>query len=240
VAQALSQAIVTSRRGPSLPATQQRGGRLDRRLLARTAVSDGRVFVRNAEPGPDRIRVSILLDASASMDGWDWSGTTRMPLADIACQTGRDLAMAMERLPWVHADIWAFTTGYGSGHQGTVMHHVWESGEPTSNVDSYSNIHKSGTEEGYAIAFALDEMMERITDREQGLIIIVSDGQPSEPKHVAACVAMAAEKHVPVVSVALNDSAAQPLMYGKENVVRYHDNPRTLARDMAKVIGRVL
>ena len=55
------------------------------------------------------------------------------------------------------------------------------------------------------------------------------------------------------MSVALNDSAAQPLMYGHDNVIYYdrtdenghktywgRGNDRKLARDMSRAMGRVL
>jgi hypothetical protein len=154
-----------------------------------------------------------------------------------ACaQIARDLAGAMEMLPWVKGDITGFTTGGGEVR----VYPVWKSGQPTSNVEAYNSIPKSGTEEGYALAFARDEMLERLVGREQGLIIIISDGAPSEPGHVKAVVEQCRKDRIPVVSVSLVASAHQPLMYGKENVVDFDGNVRRLARDMARVMGRVI
>ena len=235
--QALAQAITNSRTGGNAPQRFQRHGRLDRRSLARVGVADSRVFIRKSAPAPDKVRVTILLDASASMKApangrYLYEFTSR---AQLAAQVGRDLAGATELLPWVTADVVAFTT-----YQDVVLYPLWESGEDTATMDSYSNVRMAGTEEGYAIAYAYDELQERLQSREQGLIIIVSDGSPGERVHVKSVVDTCRKNGVPVVSVAITESAAQPVMYGKENVVKYDKNSLKLARDMAKVIGRVL
>jgi len=235
-AAALASAIHTSRKGKAAPLREQRSGRLDRRRLARVGVGDTRVFVKKGAPCPDKVRVTILVDASSSMGGpIDYRAAERKSAAVVAAQTSRDLADATEMLPWVTADVVAFTT---SGNVD--LYPLWKSGDPTSDIDSYFSISMGGTEEGYAIAFALDEMLERLQSREQGLIIIVSDGGPSEPRHVNAVVQMCRANHVPVVSVALNASARQVEMYGRDNIVQYHDNVRVLAKGMAHVIGRVI
>jgi nitric oxide reductase activation protein len=235
-AAALAGAMSTARKGKTAPLREQRHGRIDRRRLAKVAVGDMRVFTRRAAPAPDKVRVTILVDASASMHGMlDYKADDRVACVTAAAQICRDLADATEMLPWVTADVVAFTA-----HGDVDLYPLWKSGEATSKVDDYFHIDMSGTEEGYAIAFAMDEMLEHIQQREQGLIVIVSDGGPAEPKHVKSVVEMCRQHRIPVVSVALTESAAQPAMYGRDNVVKYHDNTRILAKDMAKVIGRVI
>jgi len=235
-AAALAGAMHTARKGKTAPLREQRQGRLDRRRLARVGVGYVRVFIRKGAPAPDKVRVTILVDASSSMQGpIDYKAAERVSAARVAAQTCRDLADATDMLPWVTADVVAFTS-----HGDVDLYPLWKTGDPTSDIDSYYHIPMSGTEEGYALAFALDELRERLQGREQGLIIMVSDGGPAEPKHVAAVVQMCRDNHVPVVSVALNRSARQVEMYGRDNVVMYHDNVRVLAKDMARVIGRVI
>jgi nitric oxide reductase activation protein len=232
-AQALAGALTSARRGRGMPTRDQRAGKLDRRRLSRVGVGDLRIFQRRLDPAPQRIRCTILVDASASMGG-GYDST--------AAQVCRNLADATEILPWVTADVVGFTTG----GDGVVVFPVWETGEPTKNIDAYMRIPMSGTEEGYAIAFAFDELKEKLAPSEQGLIIIVSDGGPSEPAHVKSVVRMCWDEGIPVVSVALNSSAQQPLMYGHDNVIYYDNggwgqgNDRKLARDMARAMGRVL
>jgi Mg-chelatase subunit ChlD len=230
---ALAAAIVSSRRGPSAPKREQRTGRVDRRRLARVAVADPRVFTRRGAPAPDKVRVTILVDASGSMS---WVNNVHEALGRVAVQVCRELADATDMLPWVHADVVAFSTM----GMDCVLYPLWETGQPTKNVDLYGEVTLGGTEEGYALAYTYDALKERIRDREQGLIIIISDGGPSEPLHVASVVRMCREGGIPVVSVALTESAQQPKMYGLENVIVYDGNSRALARGMAKVIGRVL
>ena len=234
-AQALAGALSNSRKGKGMPTRMQRTGKLDRRSIARVGTGDLRIFKRSLDPMPQRLRVTILVDASASMGGGDDMS---------AAQVCRNLADATELLPWVTADVMGFTTG----GPGVVVFPVWESGKPTKGVDDYLKIPMSGTEEGYAIAFALDEMREKIAPNEQGLIIIISDGGPSEPAHVQSCVRACWDEGIPVVSVALNDSASQPLMYGLDNIVYYDrggsnwgvGNDLKLARDMSRHMGRLL
>ena len=238
---ALAQALTSARRGKQAPLKDQREGRIDPRRLTRVATGDTRVFIKKGAPAPDKIRVTILVDASSSMGGGlyttDSTGGGRYTSYAQACaQIARDLAGATEMLPWVTADIVAFTTGRGD----VVMFPLWKSGERTQDVDIYGSIPMGGTEEGYALAFAKDEMKDVLRGREQGLIIIISDGGPSEPRHVASVVKECKREGIPVVSVALVASANQPLMYGKENVVAFDGNVRTLARRMAQVIGRVI
>jgi Mg-chelatase subunit ChlD len=239
---ALAGALTLARKGKQAPLKDQREGRIDPRRITRAAVADNRIFVRKGAPAPDKIRVTILVDASGSMDsairtknaqgGWDWGAT----YAATCCQIARDLAGASDLLPWVTADISAFTTGHGD----VVIFPMWKTGQKPEEIDAYGLIPMGGTEEGYAIAFAQDEMLEHLKGREQGLIIIISDGAPSEPAHVKSVVAQAKKNKIPVVSVALVASAHQPLMYGKDNVIDFDGNVKRLARRMAQVIGRVI
>lgn len=239
--QALKSAIVTSRRSPGAALREQRSGRIDRRRLSRVALADNRVFVAKRAPRPMRVRVTILVDASSSMRGLpsytEEARRVGLQTIAIAAQTCRDLAGATEMLDWVTASAMAFTTGQG----GVIMAPLWQSGKPTEDIEKRLNrLHMGGTEEGYALASAGDDLRETRKPGEQALIIILSDGGPSEPAHVKWVVDRLADDDIPVVSVALTDSAEQPLMYGKSNVIKYTNNPRKLARDMAKVIGRVL
>ena len=237
---ALAQAITSARKGRTAALREQVSGRLDRRRISRVGFGDTRVFTRRGAPAPDRIRVTILVDASSSMmSSWGRPRTAEPDYrshAAIAAQTCRDLAGATESLPWVEADVVAFTTG----GPGVVLFPLWKTGEPTSDIDAYGEVKMGGTEEGYALAYAFDEMVERLTGREQGLVIIISDGAPTEPAHVKSVIKTMAARNVPTVSVALVDNAIQPQMYGRDNVVVHSGTSRALARGMAKVIGRVL
>lgn len=239
--QALSAAIVTGRRSPGAPLREQQSGRIDRRRLSRVALADNRVFTAKRGQRPSKVRVTILVDASSSMRGLPSYTPEAMEVGlstiNIAAQTCRDLAGATDQLDWVTANAVAFTTGGA----GVLMGPLWKTGEDHEQIEKRLNvIRMGGTEEGYALAMAADDLKEALQPGEQALVIILSDGGPSEPAHVKWVVERMAEDNIPVVSVALTQSAEQPLMYGKDNVVTYNNNPRALAKAMARVIGRVL
>ena len=245
-AHALASAITSSRTSPAAPLAGQVSGRLDHKRISRIGTGDLRLFSRPDAPTPDKVRLTILLDASRSMN---WlidvpNGHDSATRADIAAQTTRDLAEATDLLPWVHADAIAFTSlahNAGSNVGGSMgMFPLWESGQDTGDIDAYGTIPMYGTEEGYALAYAGDELIEARKQGEQCLIVLVGDGEPDEARHVRSVVKTLARRGVPVVSVALTEAAAQPAMYGADNVIRYRHEPRALARAMAGVIGRVI
>ena len=152
-AAALANAMHTSRKGKCAPLREQRSGRLDRGRLARVGVGDTRVFIKKGAPQPDKVRVTILVDASSSMTSpIDYRSYDRKAAATVAAQTSRDLADATEMLPWVTADVVAFTT---SGNVD--LYPLWKSGDPTSDIDSYYNISMGGTEEGWSSWYGLRE-----------------------------------------------------------------------------------
>ena len=239
--QALSGAIVNARRSPGAPIREQQSGRIDRRRLSRVALADNRVFTAKRGARPSKVRVTILVDASSSMRGLpSWTAEAQklgISTINLAAQTCRNLAGATDQLDWVTANAVAFTTGGA----GVLMGPLWKTGEDHEQIDKRLNvIRMGGTEEGYALAMAADDLKDTLQPGEQPLVIILSDGGPSEPAHVKWVVQRMKEDGIPTVSVALTQSAEQPLMYGKENVVTYNDNPRALAKAMARVIGRVL
>lgn len=251
-AKALADAITTSRQGIGAPEVGMYAGRLDTRRLARLACKQTNVFTRPVGARPNRVNVTILVDCSISMKaytkrnerwgGWDKSSPTRLMAASQVC---RDLVEATDMLDWVTADVLAFTTGVSSqskthNQNVTALFPIWETGEETTEVDMLGRVPMGYTEEGYAIATAADEMVERMRPDEQGLVIILSDGAPSEKQHVKSVVEDCARNHIPVVSVAIVPSAAQPMMYGGENVIEYNGSSIALGYDMASVIGGVL
>ena len=247
-AKALADAITTSRQGQGAAQTGMYAGTLDRRRLARVATGNLAVFQRPIAPRPNKVRVTILVDASVSMHHrlkrpGDYAGFETGPRRyEAAAQVARDLAEATDLLDWVTADMLAFTTGWSNAQQNDAVlcFPIWETGEQATEVDSLGNVPMGYTEEGYAIAMAWDEMRERLQGDEQGLVIIISDGAPGEGDHVRSVVADMERDGIPVVSVALVPSAAQPLMYGADNVVDFNGSTIALGYDMAKVIGGVL
>lgn len=245
---ALASAIQTAKRGAKAPERFQRVGRLDRRALPRVQAGDCRVFKRPTGITKSRIRVSILVDASSSMNHGAMNHGAPTPRYLIATQVARDLAGAIDRLPWVTGDMVAFTTGSVDGFDktpggiATTLYPLWKSGQPRANVDRYAAIRRNGTDEGNALSFVVDDLIAERDATTAYLIIIVSDGDASRPTHVRAVVQSAAREGIPVVSVAVAplNHEAQVKMYGHGNVIDYDPNVKVMARYMARAIGRVL
>ena len=245
-AKALADAIVTSRQGIGAPQTGRYSGRLDRNRLSRFATGQTNIFTKPQAPRPNKVRVIILVDASVSMRGYaseardDYgfrSGPTRF---QASAQVARDLADATEMLPWVNASMLAYTTGYERHKEIVTLYPIWETGEQTTEVDTLGRVPMGLTEEGYALAVAHDLMKDELQGDEQPLVIIISDGAPGEGQHVKTVVEDMAADGIPVVSVAIVESAAQPMMYGADNVVQFNGSSIALGYDMARVIGGVL
>lgn len=245
-AKALADAIVTSRQGIGAPQTGRYSGTLDRRRLSRFATGQTNIFMKPQAPRPNRIRTIILVDASVSMrvnirdngSGYRYGGTSRY---QAAATVARHLADATDMLPNVTASMFAYTTGstVRSGDAVT-MFPIWETGEPTTEVDTLSHVPMGYTEEGYALAVAHDLMNEARSNDEQPLVIIISDGAPGERDHVKQVVDDMAADGIPTVSVALVPSASQPMMYGHDNVVEFNGSVIALGYDMAQAIGGVI
>jgi nitric oxide reductase activation protein len=245
-AKALADAIVTSRQGIGAPQTGRYSGTLDRRRLSRFATGQTNIFMKPQAPRPNRVRVIILVDASVSMragikrnDAYGYGQTRYAASAQVA----RDLADATDMLDFVTASMYAYTTSDSrGGEHGSVvsMFPIWETGEPTTEVDSLGRVPMGYTEEGYALAVAHDIMTDSLQNGEQPLVIIISDGAPGEGGHVKSVVADMERDGIPTVSVAIVPSASQPMMYGADNVVDFNGSTIALGYDMARVIGGVL
>ena len=269
-ARALMAAFTSSKTTAAAPTRGLRAGRIDRTRLARLGVGDYKVFTSPLNPKPQRLRVTVLIDGSGSMEAYmngtyTGSGPKR---TEVAQQVARDLAEAMTMLPrgTVMGKVYAHGTATASpipGRQqgqmspslhssadnmeeGTaVLFPLWQQGEPTENVDRYSLVRYSGNIDHLALEYvALDLLDEVNPAREQALIIIISDGAPGDQSMVKMVVDDIRRKGVEVVSVSIAPEKelkeAQAKMYGAANVVQYNANVNVMAKEMAKVMGRML
>lgn len=246
VARSLAGAIKAARRGDPTPDTGYRSGTLDRARLARVGSGDVRVFQQRFIPGPQRIRVIVLLDGSGSMnsfvadakerlEGNDPTGGMRRHTA--AGQIGRDLADAIALLPNVEGAVYAHNLNAG----GATVHNLWQKGEPTEYVGDFANLSFDGNVDDLAIAYCTDDLVEARKPGEALVLIVCSDGKPPDSDAVKAQVDAARKRKVAVVSVALAKSAmdGQRHMYGAD-VVPFHADPMALAKAIARAIGRVI
>jgi nitric oxide reductase activation protein len=196
---------------------------------------DTRVFVNRQAAAPQRLRVHIMLDASASMKG---------ETANRAVQAGRDLIAAMDSIPWIAARVYAQTDDYlGSGLPFVAP--LWESGEKRDLIDDYHALINGNTPEGYCLAYVADDLLEDLRPSEKGVVIVISDGEPSYTngeEHVAEVVGYYRRRGLRVVSVSVAAAlreATQRRMYGND-FVAYNANVSLFARGLAKVIGSSL
>lgn len=229
-AAALAAVLNSSKRATGTVERGLRSGRLDRRGLHRVAVADPRVFTQKTAVAPQRVRAYITIDASGSM------GEGRK--MQQAVQAGIDLAGAIEQIAWAKGKVYAHT----SGGVGGMVVPLWESGQPLTNVAAYYDVPQGGTPESVDLAFVCDDLLDDLRSGERGVVIIVSDGQPSLPEHVKAVAEFYRSRGLRVVSVAIDidlTSEQQHFMYGRD-FVPYNSNMAVFSRALAKVIGSTI
>lgn len=243
---ALAAVMASSRKGPGAPEFAQRNGRIDRRRLGRLSYGEPRVFIKPNAAAPRRVSVGVLLDASGSMlappaevglDG-ELKYSALPPKVEIAAQVGRDLAGAIESLDWCRGMVSAHTT---TG--GPIIVPLWKSGEPTEWMDDILVMPHAGNEDGFAIGFMAEDLLEGLKRDEKALLIVVSDGAPAyggSENHVRSTVDAYRKRGVRIVSVSLEgsmNSATQNHMYGANEVVPYSHSVSAFAQSLARVIG---
>jgi hypothetical protein len=235
VARVLASAITSERTGAPVLDTGHRSGTLDRTRLARLGTGDLRVFKSPSAPGPQRIRVAVVLDGSSSMLAQLPNGQSR---STATAQIGVDLAGAFDSLPFIDAALYVHNVNLSAPTVTT----LWQKGEPVAYAADYARIHLDGNWDDYAIRFVTDDLIEARTGNERLLIVMVSDGRPSSTEDVARAVASAKRAGVGVLSVSVAPDLGiedQRRMYGA-NVVEFVPEPMTLARLIAQGIGRAL
>ncbi len=232
---ALMGVMHSARKGPGAPEFAQRTGRIDRRRVGRLAYGEGRVFQRPDAAAPQRVKVGILVDASGSM-GW---GETR-PNIERAAQAARDLAGAFESLPWAEGFVAAHTTAFGAG---PVYIPIWHSGEPLVYMDDLLTISMNGNEDGFAVAYTAEQVLDGLQANQRGVVIVISDGAPAYSDgetHTRTVVDEYRKRGLRIVSVAISEDMreyTQHQMYGAKDVVAYDKNATVFAQRMAQVIG---
>lgn len=224
---ALAAVINSSRKGTGAPERFCRTGRIDRTRLHRVSQGDVRVFQRRTAVAPQNVRAYLLLDASSSM------ATNGNYIK--AMRAGTDLAGALEAIPWAQGKVYAHT----EDEHGPFVVPLWKSGEPTSQVADYVNIPRTGTPEGFALAFVCDDLLADLRPSEKGLVMVCADGGPNDPSQVKEVADYYRRKGLRIVSISLAEALSasyQRMMYGTD-VVPYHQDASVFARDLAKVIG---
>jgi hypothetical protein len=238
--QVLAAVINSARKGPGMPERMVRSGRIDRSRLARVSQGDTRVFVNRGAPAPQRVRVHLLVDCSGSMlSVGGRNGST--PLIQLAAQAARDLGAAIDLIPWAAGRVYGHTTD----DHGVYVARIWEKGEDRSYFDNLMRLGLSGNEDGYAIAYVADDLLEEKTSNERGVVLVISDGYPAYQNgygHTQHVVEYYRRKGLRVVAVSIAPAASGDRfakLYGGD-VVNYDPNTSVFARSLARVIGSSL
>ncbi len=230
---ALAAVIVSSRTQNHAPEPFARNGRLNRSRLSRVATGETRVFVKNTAASPQKIRVHILIDASGSMGSGPNSNRAK------AAQVGRDLAGALDKLPWATGRIYGFADTF----EDNFVTRIWQTGQKRDAIDNFLYAPSGGTPLGYCMAYVCDDLLEEQKSGEKGVLIVVSDGEPSYSagtQHVKNVTEYYRKRGIRVVSVAIEPlDKAQRAMFGNDYVT-YTPNMTLFAKNLAKVIGSSL
>lgn len=164
----------------------QREGRFDVRQAPRISRGAQDVFKRKVGRSTTRVKVSVLLDASGSMNFEDATlrnpgrpeerVTVRRRMA--AAVFGATIAQALGTVPTVDLDV--FEHGAGFGDQLTIKWR-WSKGTPVAVFNETANrgLRQSGNADGHALYAVTERLAREIRRDERGIIMVVSDGLPS-------------------------------------------------------------
>lgn len=174
----------------------RRNGQLDTGSLWKLGVKDYNTFIKKGVPNDTDYAVSVLVDASGSMEEpVDRFGTTKLTKAYEAT------AMIEEALrDLVPTRITFFTSLWG----GTVVHStVKDFDQKSKDTLSWKRIpalENMGNRDGYSIMVATRELQKR--KERKKMLIVLSDGAPSDQGEVNRAVREARKEGILVVAIA--------------------------------------
>jgi Mg-chelatase subunit ChlD len=229
--------------------SMQREGRPDVRQAARISRGEQDVFKRKTGTSTTRVKVSVLIDASGSMSNTDSfiqhpqdpAQTVRVERRMAAAVFGATIATALGRIPTVTLDV--FQHAAYSGHM--VIKYRWAKGTPVAVFnDSHRSIGAGMNADGHALYAVTERMRRELRRGEKGIIMVVSDGQPSvygdgdsnTGQALIDAVAHARRYGIAVIAVAI-DGSDQSVFYGPKGVVQFTGNWNALGSALARQVG---
>lgn len=254
---AIRKAFTTARTSTDAWHGHQRRGRFDIRQGMAATRCEQDVFRRKVGVSTTKVKCSVLVDASGSM-GYGSSGRIQNPLAPTgralgvtahmaAAVFGATIATALGTVPTVDLDIFQHDAGSGT----LTIKWRWTKGTPVAvfNEAARGGIGGGGgNADGHAL-FAITERMKReIRPGERGVILMVSDGLPSQystdglgdaGQALVDAVAHARKAGFEVIAVAI-DGSDQTAYYGKDGFIKFTGNWTALGADLAGRIGKSL
>ena len=167
------------------------GRRIDQRVLCRLPVGDTRIFRRREEKTAVNTAVILLLDRSSSM-------SRRMSLAAEATLSVTD---ALHTIPGVSVCSAAFP-----GKEATVIPLTPFGVAPTRTINKYGIGAGGGTPLAHALGWAAVQFALRRESRK--ILVVVTDGEPSDPKRVHTYLERLAGSGVEQMAVGIRDNGA--------------------------------
>lgn len=209
--------------------TMANSGQVSGRRLYRARTGVGQVFTRREGNSPDRLDVHFVVDCSSSM-----AGGTIMQAQSLTA----NMVEALARIPTIRTHVW----GFRSSGMSTALLDVFDS-RKGHKVNRLSALFAAG---GTPTATAVRAIGQRVLQdrkpRERSLIVVLTDGQPSEHEQwVRSAVETMGKQRVGVLAVAIAPglSESQRRTFGADSTVIWNGDWRRLGRDLGKALGRL-
>lgn len=232
---AIRNAILRSRTGRGGVTRHQPRGRLDSKGIHRIAEKDFRLFKRYEEPEPGKYLVWVMVDVSASMAG--------EPIRDAA-SVARALADASAGTPTVRIAVWAWSNPFlpeqerGGAVAGVAK--VWETGQPTVNVNQLVRMKMGGTPDAAVLDWAYHQIQKETRSDERPVVILASDGWGHY--RLKEVIDKAVKHGVAVKNVALGRAMHEQDQidrFGRGNYVPWMGSIEATARPLATMVARM-
>ncbi len=185
----------------------QRTGSLDEDEVWKVKTGDFKVFEqRMIESAPDT-SLTLLVDVSGSMGG------SKM---ETSIQAAQIMHEVLKDTPGVRVKVRAHTGDTYPGVGGnSIIHKIWENGEPVSRLSTMRTVSRGNNYDGYAIAWCVRELIHDTKPTEQKVVIVLADGLPNGSKgygnepayaHIREVVQWAKRNDVTVIQIAIDPS----------------------------------
>lgn len=234
----------------------KREGRLDPRRAAAGLRGEQDIFQRKMGKSTTRVKVSVLIDASGSMRFSDTatlmnpdspSGKRKFKVTSsiAAAVFGATIARALGRIPTVDLDVFE----HSAGMDNLILKWRWHRGTPLGVFNETPfGIGGGGNADGHALYAITTRMLKTLKRGERGLIMLVSDGMPSQysadgksqaGQALIDAVAFARKQGIEVIAVAV-DGSDQSVYYGKDGVVPFDGDWSAMGKELANHVGKAL
>lgn len=217
----------------------RRTGDIDEDELYRFGLDDYRIFEQKVIEHYPSAQVTLLVDGSGSMHG----GLNGVMKVQHAQELARLFVEALRTMEGITPKVVSHTANTMSSNDCQV-YQIWEPGEPVSRLGLITTVPSANNYDGYAIAWCVEDLIERGRPDDERLLIVLSDGQPSGSgygghtgmTHMRKVVDSAERNRVAVVQIAIDDY----LDAAEQSIMFKHWVPFTTAEALPVVLQRVV